>query len=411
MKKRSLYSDDELHLARRMAEGSPKVAADFLTSLGRGKVSRQLVTYWFATLGDVIPDAQVPEVVPAPPLPEDPHVEKLHKRIRNLELNLNQLRKVNRNLMDGSTFEEALIREVMVRVGCINVLRIPSIHQPANPTRNCSAELLLSDWQIGKLSPDYNSDVALRRIKVLTKSVLFQLQQKIDAGYHIDKVVIVLLGDIIESDKKHPNSGRATDCGTAEQIAFAITALFSDVIIPLAGLGCPVEVVCVTGNHDHDGHGITPFYAGREHLSYPLFKALELLTQQKAELTNVKFTIPQGSFATVDFYGQIALYEHGCGVQVNESSMRTHKFRRSEQLRQYITYFRMGDKHSVCTFNSGQYVVNGAFFSTDSMGAEYSSMAGYCSVAAQWLGFHVPRNNNLMTLYDSFTIQLGHVNV
>ena len=84
---------------------------------------------------------------------------------------------------------------------------------------------------------------------------------------------------------------------------------------------------------------------------------------------------------------------------------------RGEQKGEYITYFRMGDKHNVSQFNSGQYVVNGAFFGSEGTGIEFSSIAGFSSVAAQWMGFHCPRKSGdgRFTLYDQFVIQLAHV--
>jgi hypothetical protein len=69
----------------------------------------------------------------------------------------------------------------------------------------------------------------------------------------------------------------------------------------------------------------------------------------------------------------------------------------------------MGDKHNVTSFNSGQYVVNGAFFGSDHHGTEFSSIAGFSSIPAQWMGFHTPRDDSRFTLYDTFTIQLGHI--
>jgi hypothetical protein len=239
---------------------------------------------------------------------------------------------------------------------------------------------------------------------------MMQIEQKIKLGFNVERVVLAIIGDIIESDKKHDNSARATDTGTAQQIHDAVVAIWKYVILPLATLGVKVDVPCVTGNHDWDGHGITMFRPGREQLSYPLYKSLELLAET-AGLGQFKFDVVDGSFAHQSIYGQRVLYEHGVGVSVTETSMKAHKIKRTEQLGEFITYFRMGDKHNVSQFNSGQYVVNGAFFGSEGTGIEYSSIAGYSSVAAQWMGFHCPRKpgDGRFTLYDQFIIQLAHI--
>lgn len=271
-----------------------------------------------------------------------------------------------------------------------------------------TVEILLSDLQIGKLQPGYNTQVARKRLYEMGRAVIVGIQQKIALGYRVEKVVLGLLGDIIESDKKHDNSARATDTSTAEQMHDALVAIFEFVVEPLARLGIPMEVVGIAGNHDWDGHGMGMYRPGRDMLAYPMYAGMSYICQ-RAGYDNVTWTIPDGTYAVVDFYGQKALYEHGVGVSVTESSMRSHKTKRSEQQKEYITYFRMGDKHNVSTFNSGQYVVNGAFFGSGPGGEEYSSIAGYSSVAAQWMGYHVPREDSRLSLYDSFTIQLGHI--
>ena len=240
------------------------------------------------------------------------------------------------------------------------------------------------------------------------RAIRFQIEQKASVGYRIERIVLALAGDIIESDKKHKNSARATDTGTAEQINDAIDGLWMFIIEPLARLGIKLDIVAVAGNHDWDDHGMAQYRPGRDMLSYPLYRQLERLSQV-AGYENVSWTIPDGSYAVMDFYGQKVLYEHGVGVSVTEASMKSHKTKRSEQEKGYITYFRMGDKHNVSTFNAGQYVVNGAFFGSGAGGEEYSSIAGYSSVPAQWMGFHLERTDDRLTLYDSFTIQLGHI--
>jgi len=271
-----------------------------------------------------------------------------------------------------------------------------------------TVELLLSDLQIGKLAPGYNTAVARKRLFEYGRAALFQIEQKAAVGYRIEGIVLAILGDVIESDKKHKNSARATDTGTAEQIFDAVEGIFLFVIEPLAKLGIPIKIVCVTGNHDWDDHGINMFQPGRQHLSWPLYRMMEMLAS-RAGYENVTFDIPDGSYAIADFYGQHVLYEHGVGVSVTESAMKAHKIKRAEQEKLHLTYFRMGDKHAVTGFNAGQMVVNGAFFGATSGGTEYSGIAGYSSVPAQWMGFHVPRRDTRLSLYDTFTIQLDHI--
>ncbi|WP_246391788.1 hypothetical protein [Paraburkholderia youngii] len=372
--------------------------ASILTDLGRGAVSPQLARYWVSKLDST-------------ELPVEQDRIKELASLRNTRTENNRLRRA----LDASLAQlgdtQAFLDGVADAVRTLNKTR-RQVTKPVkfNPAGTpLTVEVLVSDLQIGKLSGTYNSDIAMKRLKAFGEALVFQIRQKIAAGYNVERIILAIIGDIIESDKKHDNSARATDTGTAQQIHDATVGIFRYVIEPLAALGIRVDVPCVTGNHDWDGHGITMFRPGREQLSYPLYKALELLCQT-AGYKHVTFDVVDSVFATVEVYGQTVLYEHGVGVAVTEASMKAHKIKRSEQQGKYITFFRMGDKHNVCSFNSGQYVVNGAFFGSDNEGIEFSSIAGFSSVPAQWMGFHTPRDDSRFTLYDTFTIQLGHIN-
>lgn len=393
---RDKFTQHEIKLAYKDG-GSYSNGAKILTALGRGQVSRQLFRHWLNNLdtSELAGKAS--------------HAEQVVKT-RNQQVANAQLRRDVRELVSLCEAQRNALDAIDNAVEDINS------REPVRYNTNLgdadgtpmAVEVLLSDLQIGKLAANYDTSVARARLYEYGRAALFQIDQKARAGYCIERVVVGILGDIIESDKKHKNSARATDSGTAEQMHNALVAIFELVIEPLARLGIPMDVICVTGNHDHDDHGLMMYKPGREQLSFPLYNSLQYITARSG-YEWVKFQIPEGSFALTDFYGQHVLYEHGVGVSVTEAAMKSHKIKRSEQVQKHITYFRMGDKHNVSSFNAGQYVVNGAFFGTDRKGEEYSGIAGFSGLPAQWIGFHVPRKDSRFTLYDSFCVQLDHV--
>ena len=269
-------------------------------------------------------------------------------------------------------------------------------------------ELLLSDVQIGKKMKDYDSQVAKRRMQNYTEAAIFKIKQHIKLGYNVERIVLALLGDIIESSEKHPNSQRSTDCSTPEQMRLAVEYLYKDVILPLSELGIKMDVICVTGNHDHDDHKIKMFEPGREHLSWVFYNMLKMLAEQSG-LEHVAFEIPIGIFTTTSIYGHRILYEHGTGIGTAEKAMLGRLNQRIRQLKQHITYFRMGDKHNICRYNEDTLVVNGAFFGNDDLGIEYSGINGYHACAGQIMFCYVPRKDERLPIFDSFIIQLQHV--
>lgn len=338
-------------------------------------------------------------------------VSNLAKRLRAAQRTNNQLRKVQREVFDGENQKD--LREVIAE--CVSVIdRSKPIKcaQHRDGEDHMIAEILLSDIQWGRLMHGYNTKVASERVREYIRHVITEIKIKSSQGVYFDKIILACLGDIIESDKKHTNSGRGCDSGTAEQLKVAIEVLFLDVIVPLAELGYNVEVYGITGNHDHDGRGLEQYLPGSQHLSWPMYHALKMLTEAKG-YTNVMFEIPDGAYLVKDIYGFNVVYEHGVGVSVSDNALTKRMVERGNQVRKHMSYIRIGDKHNVSRFNLDTRVVNGATFGRcdDKGGGEYSSIQGYAAEPAQLTLFHTPREDgdNRLSICDSLLVQLGHI--
>lgn len=400
MSLRSKFTDNEIMDAVECSGNNLTQAARDLTSLERGKVSRQILTYWLHSMGPVA-DSIVDEV----------NFQKTEQQKRTAQVENNRLRKITRDVLDAERTKDEVLQGIQNAVYQLKEAPTVPIVTPKISAKGkpMTAEILMSDLQIGKLMDSYNTDIAIRRLKEYAEVILAKIQQHIYTGYKLERIVLGVIGDIIESDKKHPNSARATDSGTAKQMRDATSYVCKLVLQPLACIGIPMDVVCVTGNHDHDGHGLAMFKPGREHLSWPMFHAWKDIVEAWG-YDHVNFIIPEGAFHVHDIYGYKVLYEHGVGVKADAPSMAKRRHQRSSQIRQYITFFRMGDKHNVCVFNNYTDVVNGAFFGDDRTGSEYSGIVGYDGYPAQLMFFHVPRKDNYRhSMFDTVSIQLGHI--
>lgn len=388
---------DAYNSAQRAGTTSPFAhMAKVLTGYGRGPVTRNMTRYWASNIDET-------EVVE-----EIDHSQMIVEK-RNQQISNNRLRRDNRALVDRIN-DMALTRDTLESI-CESLAGRRPRHVKIKENKAgtpMTVEMLFSDLQIGKLGGDYNTDIANRRIMEYGEAALFQINQKAAAGYRVERIVLALLGDIIESSEKHKNSAKATDTDTSEQIHDAVVGIMRYIIDPLASLGVEVEIQCIAGNHDWDGHGMSSYKPGRRMLAYPIYKGMEVMCQRSG-YDNVRFVIPDGVYSVTSIYGHSILYEHGVGISVSETALKAHKIKRSEQRQEYISMFRMGDKHCVTMFNAGQYIVNGAFFGATKEGIEYSEIAGYSSVPAQVMIFHVPRRDARSSIYDVFIVQLEHV--
>lgn len=328
---------------------------------------------------------------------------------RNFQVENNRLRRELRTLLDDRNFYEELNAQLVEAVASLPPVNLPEVDVPEVGTKSMTAEYLLSDLQMGKKMQGYNSDIAEDRLKEYGEVLFKESLKRMSAGYKLDKIILAVLGDMIESDRKHKNSARGCDSSTPEQIVRATRAIYQHVILPLSHLGVPLRVICCTGNHDHDDLGMEMVYPGRNQLSFPIYSTWKLLAEAHG-LEHVEVVIPPGPFHVEDIYGQKALYEHGYGCSISEKSLQDRRAQRSVQVREHLTYFRMGDKHNASRFACDSLVVNGAFFGDDTKGSDYNSIAGFDNRPWQLAFFHVPREDRFRTtLYDSFAVQLGHI--
>lgn len=374
-------------------------SAKALSKLGRGKVSRQLLNYWVKTEDFDTVNTEFYEA------------EQLVAKTR-AQANARQARRevkvLTESILKQQTFEEAIrlaFEEISPNLPMIAFQKFNEVEHTKGT--KLTVELLVSDLQIGKLTGNYNTTVAINRILEVGRKAVQSIIQKKEAGYEVERIIISFLGDIIESDEKHPDSARGCDSATSEQMANAIKYLYELILVPLAKETPRLDCIGIVGNHDWNGNGLRSFKAGLTSLSYPIYKALELLCTNT--IPHSTWSIPYGVFHVDNIYGSNVLYEHGVGVAVTEQAMKKRKTDRGEQVGKHIFYFRSADKHNISTFNNAQYVVNGAFFGGGSTGSEYSEQVGYHSQAGQWLGFHCKREDARTTLFDSYVIQLGHI--
>ena len=397
MGKRSLVTDEQIIASMSHAEGNYTKAAKFLnkTYEPEVKVTRQNMQSWSEDLGD------------KPTLALADNAD-LKQKLRRQTINNNKLRREARAREDQINGRGEFLVDLSNAVKKMPVLPPPVIKEQTGQGKKLIIELLFSDLQIGKLMGDYDSKVAVRRIEEYMAVAMNNMYRYQRDGYVIEKIVFAVLGDIIESDKKHGiQSARACDIGTADQIKLAQELIFHKVIRRLATVA-PLECVMITGNHDWDGHGLAMFYPGREQLSWPMYHAIKEMSELSG--LNAEFFIPEGAFHIHKIYGSNVLYEHGVGVAAGATQMKTRCGQRADQIKEYIDLFRMGDKHNICRFNNDRFVVNGAFFGDGRKGEEYSSIVGYDGEPAQLMFAHVKRKDNFRTsIWDSMAIQLGHI--
>ena len=151
---------------------------------------------------------------------------------------------------------EAVVEAVYSAVAdSIRALDIPPVEPPKKDRRTKGEEiavLLLSDWQLGKRTPTYSSEVCEERIALLREKVdrLVEIQR---ADHPVKRICLFLLGDMIEGELIFPGQAHEVDSSLYRQVAVDGPRILGDTVRWALSRFEQVEVHAVPGNHGHIG--------------------------------------------------------------------------------------------------------------------------------------------------------------
>lgn len=314
--------------------------------------------------------------------------------------------KENKKIIEALNDKEDILEQIAEIVKSLpkRKVKLP-VRKARKGKKPMTKEVMLSDIHFGKLTKDFNLEVCRRRLQELTKTMIEDIQRD-QKNYDVERIIVALLGDIIESSTMHGmESMYGAEFGNARQVAEAINSLFLDVLQPLAELGIKIDVPAVTGNHDRTEHKRTMNDPGLNNLTWTIYKSLELLCNQ-AGYRHIKFYIPEGSYQILDIYGNKCLYEHGdapifkgVGRQAFENAMA----KRARQENTLIDFIRTGHLHEYCMYGRGRAIQNASVCGQDS----FSNILGFCSEAGQTINSYVPTKRRPTSFYRSFPVDLS----
>lgn len=171
------------------------------------------------------------------------------------------------------------------------------------------ALLHFTDWQLGKRTPSYNSDICERRVQSIVRKTV-KLTEVQRADHPVEKLRIMLGGDMIENVGIFPGQAYEVDSGAFEQV-FRAAALLEQSIRFFLGHYREIEVDEVIGNHGRLGKkGDHPREDNLDAFVYRI--AREKIGDQGGR---VKWNVPEDFYAEVVEGEYRALLIHGDQVK------------------------------------------------------------------------------------------------
>jgi hypothetical protein len=235
-----------------------------------------------------------------------------------------------------------------------------------------TAVLILSDWQLGELVDEtetggmnsYSWAQAVKRCGRLVEAVIGNLENQMRA-YRIDRLVIAVLGDIVEGHDIFNGQPWSLDKDAAMQSvdgADLMASVLTAVVEPFLPHGLQVDIYCVPGNHGKPG--------GRKAGQTPVTFSFDLLLYEmlRRQLTNWpvhEFAVEPAGRLLFMAADQVCLMTHGNEVRgwggFPYYGLDKVHARMTMELETLFTHWLLGHWHSAATLPAGRgmRVVNG----------------------------------------------------
>lgn len=173
-------------------------------------------------------------------------VAELRSLVRTLETKLKKAKAKEEDLVEAvhkGAHDAALV------LGKPEPVKAPKLDKRKNQEE--VALLHLSDWQLGKKTASYSTEVALDRIKRLGDKVL-QMTEIERSDHPVRKIAVLLGGDMVEGDLIFPNQAWEIDSTLFDQ-TFAAAGAIRDLLRVFLANFDEVHVWQEEGNHGRMG--------------------------------------------------------------------------------------------------------------------------------------------------------------
>ena len=178
--------------------------------------------------------------------------EEFNKNVEDMRVEMKHLKSEVRkayNKLSKQQATEALIHEAVEEaLKGVKVSASPNLKtkekRPKSSKNTPEAWLCLSDWQVGKVTETYNSQIAARRVHQLTNQAADLLRKEKPKVLHI-----ILQGDMVEGEAIFAGQPFEIDDDLWTQSVKTVPQLITHVITKLSPLVPKIKVACVHGNH------------------------------------------------------------------------------------------------------------------------------------------------------------------
>ena len=173
----------------------------------------------------------------------------------------------------------------------LHLIEIPKVKAPKKDTRKANEEIaiaLLSDIQLAKVTPTYNTEIAEKRVLYYADKIcdIARIQRK---AHPVKKVCVFALGDIVEGELIFPGQEHLIDSSLYAQVTIDGPRILIGFLNKLLSEFEEVQCHFVIGNHGALGGKSRRSYNPESNADRMLYKIVEMSFKDEKRIS---FSIP-----------------------------------------------------------------------------------------------------------------------
>jgi hypothetical protein len=192
---------------------------------------------------------------------------------------------------------------------------LPKIKQPILKDKKHktpeTAVAVFADWQMGKITPTYNTNILEQRIEQYTEK-LIEITEIQRMDHNVDDLHVWLLGDIVEGEEIFPGQAHLIDSGLYRQVGINGPRILGKFLTTALQVFKRVHVVGVIGNHGAVGGKMRRVHDPETNMDRLLYKIVDHMFEKEERIT---FNIPDGvgernwyAVDTIGGYGSLLIH-------------------------------------------------------------------------------------------------------
>lgn len=285
-------------------------------------------------------------------------------------------------------------------------LSIPPVPKPAPDRRKGKPEVavaVLSDWQLGKKTPTYTSEVCEERVERYAEKVI-SLANIQRADHPVRSVHVWLLGDLVEGELIFPGQAHRVDASLYRQVAVDGPRILAGLLRRLLGAFDEVSATAVIGNHGAIGGPVRREMHPESNADQMLYRIVSQIVTDKRLTWNIADPSGERGWYAIDRIGNYScLLFHGDQIRGGFAGFPFYGLAKkvwgwSTAIGEPFTDVALGHWHTPTrvTLNTVTARVNGSTESDNTYALENLAAAGR---PAQWLLFVEPEAGRVTAEY------------